>query len=82
MKGSELVQWRQRNGYSQVDLMNELEKSRQTVSTWERPDTEVPRVVELALIALERHPDCRMSAGQRATRQQAKEFGRKWAAIS
>jgi transcriptional regulator with XRE-family HTH domain len=82
MKGSELVEWRQRNGYSQVDLMKELAKSRQTVSTWERPDAEVPRLVELALIALERHPDCRITAGQKATRQQAKEFGRKWAGVS
>jgi transcriptional regulator with XRE-family HTH domain len=82
MKGSDLVQWRHRQGYSQEDLMNELDKSRQTVSTWERPDANVPRLVELALVALEHHPDCRISVGQKATRQQERQFSKKWAGAS
>lgn len=83
MKGSELAEWRRRLGYSQLDLMRELAiRSRQTISAWERPDAEVPRLVALAVVALEHHPDCRISAGQKATRQREREFGEKWAGAS
>jgi DNA-binding XRE family transcriptional regulator len=53
MRGSDLVQWRNRFGYSQARLMKELGvKSRQTVTSWEKAE-ELPRLVELALAGLE-----------------------------
>jgi len=66
MLGADLVSWRTRNGYRQEDLMRELDvKSRQTISSWERPEHVVPRLVELALIALEHAPSCRRIAGKK-----------------
>ena len=54
-----MKQWRGRHGYTQDQLLKELQvKSRQTISNWERAER-VDRLVELALIALERHPECR-----------------------
>ncbi|HUH85494.1 MAG TPA: hypothetical protein VLX85_12870 [Stellaceae bacterium] len=74
MTGKDLAEWRRRNGYSQQQLMQELEvKSRQTISTWERPDRRLERPIELALILLERDPSLRRIAGRKATAQQAKE---------
>lgn len=75
MKGTELAGRRADLGYTQAEFMRELGvKSRQTISAWERPDAEVPRLVELALIALERHTECRNVSGHKATRQEAREF--------
>ena len=67
MKGNELPAWRKRNRYfRQEDLMKELDiKSRSTVSTWENSEDELPRVVQLALRALEELPDARTIAGRR-----------------
>ena len=54
MTGDEMKAWRGRNNYTQDMLMRELEvKSRQTISSWENAE-KVPRLVELALAALER----------------------------
>jgi len=74
MTGKDLAEWRRRNGYSQQQLMQELEvKSRQTISTWERPDRQLERAVELALILLERDLSLRRIAGKKATLKGAKE---------
>jgi transcriptional regulator with XRE-family HTH domain len=74
LTGPELVEWRRRNGFSQADLMAELDiASRQTISSWERAP-EVPRMVELAVIALEVHPDCRRRAGRKASAEEKRAF--------
>jgi diguanylate cyclase (GGDEF)-like protein len=65
MRGVDLKQWRQRNGYTQEALMHELKLgSRQTIVGWEQSE-EISRTVELALQALERLPDTRLVAGTR-----------------
>ena len=64
MTGTEMKEWRHHNGYTQDDLMLELGvKSRQTISNWEGSE-KVPRVVELALAALERDPNSRNIHGR------------------
>ncbi len=74
MTGEELVAWRLRNGYTQEALMKELGvKSRQTISSWEKPGRRVERTVELALNALERDPTLRMIAGKKASAREARE---------
>ncbi len=67
MRGSELVKWRKQHGYSQKALMDEFAVgSRQTISNWENSE-DVPRLVELALIALEHVPSSRWIGGRRTT---------------
>lgn len=65
MKGSDLKEWRKINGYkSQASLQLELNLgSRGTVSAWENSKENLPRVVVLALKALERCPDLRNVSG-------------------
>lgn len=64
MTGEDLREWRKRNRYRQADLQRELQiGSRATISAWENTEGQLPRMVELALIALERLPDTRMIAG-------------------
>ena len=76
MKGTDLREWRKRHGYSQDALMAELGvRSRQTISTWENADgAELPRMLELALIALEKFPDSRNFKGKRANTAQSKKM--------
>ena len=75
MRGEELVAWRRRNGFTQVLLMAELDvRSRQTMSALEKPDREVPRLVELALKTLEREPEVRRMHGKKATPAEVKIF--------
>jgi transcriptional regulator with XRE-family HTH domain len=63
MTGAELKRWRENNGWKQADLMIELEvASRQTISTWESTQ-EVPRMVELAIVALDQVEACRNRSG-------------------
>ncbi len=63
MRGNELREWRQRLGWTQSDLMEELEiSSRQTLSSWENAE-EIPRLVELAIIALDQVEACRKRGG-------------------
>jgi transcriptional regulator with XRE-family HTH domain len=65
MNGDDLKQWRERNNYTQERLKIELGvKSRQTVISWEQTD-KLPRVLELALIALENYPEVRNSSPSR-----------------
>ena len=78
MNGPELRQQRKRLGYSQQIFIDELGvKSRQTLITWEKSDAELPRLVELAVLALERLPECRRQLGKRATAAERRAFERK-----
>ena len=69
IRGTELREWRKRNGYTQEELMLELGLgSRQTIITWEKSESPIPRTVELALLALEHLPGlCRTMDGHRYT---------------
>src|SRR4051812_42202505 len=63
MRGSELKLWRTTRGWKQTDLMQELGvSSRQTLSTWETSE-KVPRIVELAVIALDQVEACNKQSG-------------------
>jgi len=63
MKGADLKLWRKSNGWSQADLMEELEvSSRQTISTWENSEC-IPRTIELAIIAIDQIEACRKRTG-------------------
>lgn len=63
MTGEELKVWRKANGWTQAGLMEELEiTSRQTITTWEKADR-IPRVVELAITAIDQIEVCRKQAG-------------------
>ena len=78
MNGSELRQRRKHLGYSQQDFIGELGiKSRQTLVSWEQSAEELPRLVQLAVLALERLPDCRRTIGKRAKAHERKEFEKK-----
>lgn len=62
MTGEELKTWRKKNGWSQSKLKNELEVgSRQTIVNWESAD-QVPRLVELAVIAIDQVEACRRNS--------------------
>ncbi len=54
MRGRDLRAWRERNGFSQEKLRQELKlASRQTLNSWEHLEKEVPPLVENALYRLE-----------------------------
>ena len=73
MRGTDLREWRKRHRYNQYDLMKELGiQSRQTISTWENSNNELPRMLELALIALENVPDSQNIHGKRASAAERK----------
>ncbi|QQO15188.1 hypothetical protein JJB99_03080 [Bradyrhizobium diazoefficiens] len=58
MLGTELPQWRAKNRFTQDTLRMALGvKSRQTIITWEKSTEPLPRLVELALLALENFPE-------------------------
>ncbi|WP_271669553.1 hypothetical protein [Bradyrhizobium sp. CCBAU 51627] len=58
MLGTELPEWRSRNRFTQDTLRMALGvKSRQTIITWEKSTEPLPRLVELALMTLERFPE-------------------------
>jgi hypothetical protein len=64
MLGTELPGWRKRNRFTQNTLRMALGLgSRQTIITWEKSNEKLPRMVELALLALEHLPDQRGSDG-------------------
>lgn len=67
MNGTDLKAWRKRNGYnSQSSLLLELDvDSRTTISKWENSTTPLPRMLQLALLALELHPDMRVAFGEK-----------------
>lgn len=63
MSGADLKAWRRAIGWTQSDLMEELGiTSRQTVAGWERA-ARLPRLVELAVIALDQNEACRNRSG-------------------
>jgi DNA-binding XRE family transcriptional regulator len=70
MLGTELRTWRKRNRMTQDALRMELEVSRQTIVAWEQSDKPLPRLTELALIALEQVPGCKVVDGYRQTATQ------------
>ncbi len=58
MRGRDLREWRERNGFSQEALRQKLKlASRQTLNSWEHPEKEVPPLVENALYRLELQPN-------------------------
>jgi DNA-binding XRE family transcriptional regulator len=66
MLGTELREWRKRNRMTQDMLRMDLDLgSRQTIITWEKSDQPLPRIVELALLALEHLPQFRGVDGYR-----------------
>ncbi|MBM9593992.1 helix-turn-helix domain-containing protein [Roseitranquillus sediminis] len=68
MIGKEVREWRERNGYRQADLLKELGiGSRGTLSALENSEKEIPRQMELALIALEENPGLRIYHGRKDT---------------
>ena len=75
MKGADWAQWRKRLGYTSIPvLMLELGvSSRQTINNWEKAD-EVPRLAELALYALEHHPDCCDKIGKQPTKMEGRQY--------
>jgi DNA-binding XRE family transcriptional regulator len=58
MLGTELPQWRAKNRFTQDTLRIALGiRSRQTIITWEKSADPLPRLVQLALMALENFPE-------------------------
>jgi DNA-binding XRE family transcriptional regulator len=58
IRGTELKEWRKRNGYTQEMLRLALGiRSRQTIITWESSEQPISKAVELALLALEFLPE-------------------------
>jgi transcriptional regulator with XRE-family HTH domain len=61
--GADLKAWRESVGWTQGDLMVELEiRSRQTIGTWESAE-KIPRLVELAIVALDQIEASRKRSG-------------------
>lgn len=64
MLGIELPDWRRRNRFTQDALRMALGvKSRQTIISWEKSPVQLPRLVELALMAIEHIPEARAVDG-------------------
>lgn len=58
MLGTDLPQWRAHNRFTQDTLRIALGiRSRQTIITWEKSAEPLPRLVQLALLALENLPE-------------------------
>ena len=63
MRGEDLKQWRVNNGLTQKQLMEELGlSSRQTLAKYEQSE-QIPRLVELAIIALDKIEEVRRLGG-------------------
>ena len=54
--GAWLRAWRSANNYSQAQLAEELDVTRQSIMKWEKSD-HIDRTVELALTALQKMPN-------------------------
>lgn len=76
MIGKDIAEWRRRNGFTQEKLRLELDVTRQTVSGWENSSAPIPRVVELALAALEKMPELKVHHGRAATAEEKRRFSR------
>ena len=78
MIGTDLPEWRRRNRYTQDGLKMALGiGSRQTIISWEKSPTKLSRLVQLALMALEKLPEAREVDGRRAGPAEHKEFEQK-----
>lgn len=75
MKGTDLKNWRKGHNYNQETLMLELGiKSRQTISTWENSEEELPQILKLALLALEHYPPSRRFHGRQMNAAERKHL--------
>ncbi|WP_410010902.1 helix-turn-helix transcriptional regulator [Rhizobium sp. NRK18] len=63
MKGEELKAWRELQGKSQKELADALDVSRHSVIKWEQEE-QIPRLVELAVSALDRDSPLKLVAGR------------------
>lgn len=64
MTGHELRRIREELGYATQELLaRELQVSRPTISAWEKREGKLDRVIELAVLALARHPEFRTIGG-------------------
>jgi transcriptional regulator with XRE-family HTH domain len=58
LTGRDLKAWRKANNYTHEQLLSLLSiKSRQTIINWEQTEKILPRILRLALMALECLPD-------------------------
>ena len=58
LTGRDLKAWRKTNNYTHEQLLSLLGiKSRQTIINWEQSEEVLPRILRLALMALEYLPD-------------------------
>jgi transcriptional regulator with XRE-family HTH domain len=74
MLGTELREWRKRNSWTQEKLRQELGiKSRRTIISWEKSTAVLPRMVVLALLALDKMPQARHVGGNAYKMQDYKE---------
>lgn len=77
MKGTELKEWRKNQEFTQAELVLQLGlKSRQTLISREKSDEDLPRLWELALLALEKVPNCYIA--DRTNRQDSKEWNQRF----
>jgi DNA-binding XRE family transcriptional regulator len=67
----DLDEFCRRNSYTHDTLASELHVSRATVFNWKKDPRGLPRVVSLALAALEANPELRTSNKQLDSRQKA-----------
>ena len=66
MRGIDLPQWRKRNKFTQDTLRIALGLgSRGTIITWEKSEEPLPKMVKLALLALQNIPEARHADGYR-----------------
>jgi transcriptional regulator with XRE-family HTH domain len=74
MIGTELADWRKRNRFTQDGLRMALGMgSRQTIISWEKSTEPLPRMVQLALMALQNFPESRSVDGARYTASEYRE---------
>lgn len=71
MNGADLKVWRRERSLTQIGLALELDVTRQTVIAWENSVEPLPRVLQLALSALDQS---RTVAGKRMSAAEVKAF--------
>lgn len=71
MDGADLKAWRKARDYTQASLAADLEVTRQTVITWESSTEPLPRLLALALSALDQG---RNVAGKKPSAAEVKAF--------
>jgi hypothetical protein len=74
MLGTELPGWRKRTRFTQDGLRMALGvRSRQTIINWEKSAERLPRLVQLALLTLERFPEERNVTAIPSSKQRTDE---------